>query len=252
MPEPVIELRDVGMQFRLHYEKAYTLKETFINLVKRRNGYRDLWAVHDITFDMAPGESIGLIGRNGSGKSTLLKIIAGVFEPTKGVRRVRGSVAALMELGAGFNGELTGRENVFLNGAIMGFGKAEMKQRYDRIVEFSELHEFMDVPVKNYSSGMYARLGFAIATDVDADLLLIDETLSVGDEAFQQKCFERINSLLSGGKSVIFVSHDATSVARLCRRAILLHHGGIVSDGPTQEVLERYHQLLAGEMGSKT
>jgi lipopolysaccharide transport system ATP-binding protein len=203
-----------------------------------------------VNLDIAPGESVGIIGRNGSGKSSLLKVIAGVFEPTEGTRIVNGSVAALIELGAGFNAELTGRENVFLNGAIMGLSKAEMLQRYDRIVDFAELREFMDVPVKNYSSGMYARLGFAIATDVDADILLVDEILSVGDEAFQRKSFGRIEGHLGSGKTVVFVSHDVAAVQRICQRAILLHKGEVVATGKTDEIVHRYHELLAREEGS--
>lgn len=241
----LVELEGVGMRFRLHYERADTLKERLIHFVKRRNGYRDLWALRDVTWRVEAGESVGIIGRNGSGKSTLLKVIAGVFEPTHGTRRVHGSVASLIELGAGFNGELTGRENIFLNGAIMGFSKAEMLKRFDRIVDFAELRDFIDVPVKNYSSGMYARLGFAIATDVDADLLLIDEILAVGDEAFQRKSYARIESYLAAGKTVVFVSHDAEAVKRICRRAVLLDHGQVLFDGPTEEAIDRYHALLA-------
>lgn len=251
MAEPVIHLTDVGMCFRLYMEKTHTLKEVLLHVLKRRRSYRELWALRHVSVAVHAGESVGIIGRNGSGKSTLLKVIAGVFEPTTGTRRVRGSVAALIELGAGFNAELTGRENVFLNGAIMGLSKADMRQRYDRIVDFAELREYMDVPVKNYSSGMYARLGFAIATDVDADVLLIDEILGVGDEAFQRKSYERIEAYLRTGKTVVFVSHDAALVQQLCQRVILLHHGEIVGVGPTEEMLEAYRQLLRLEAMSR-
>jgi lipopolysaccharide transport system ATP-binding protein len=244
---PLLELRDAGLLFRLHFERASTLKEVLINTVRRKNGYRDLWALRHIDLEIKAGESVGIIGRNGSGKSSLLKVIAGVFEPTEGTRKVTGSVAALIELGAGFNGELTGRENVFLNGAIMGRSKADMLQRYDRIVEFAELKDFMDTPVKNYSSGMYARLGFAIATDVDADILLIDEILGVGDEAFQKKSMIRIEGHLKQAKTVVFVSHDATSVERICTRAILLHNGEVAFAGGTAETIAEYRRLLAAE-----
>ena len=245
MSEPTIELDNVGVRFRLHYEKAYTLKETILNIVKRKNGYQDLWALNNISFQVKHGEALGIIGRNGSGKSTLLKVIAGVFEPTLGTCTVRGRVSALIELGAGFNAELTGRENLFLNGAIMGLSKAEMLRRYDRIVDFAELRDFMDTPVKNYSSGMYARLGFAIATDVDADILLIDEILGVGDEAFQKKSFARIEAHLSAGKTVLFVSHDASQVRKICNRAVFLHKGQLISEGSCDDVIARYREVLA-------
>jgi lipopolysaccharide transport system ATP-binding protein len=242
---PLIELTGIGMRFRLHYEKAYTLKETLIRLVRNRNSYKELWALRDVSLTIKAGESVGIIGRNGCGKSTLLKIIAGVFEPTLGTRTVVGSVSALIELGAGFNGELTGRENVYLNGAIMGLSKNEMSRRYDSIVEFSELGDFMDTAVKNYSSGMYARLGFAIATEVDADILLIDEILAVGDEAFQQKCLKRIDKQLEAGKTVVYVSHAAQSVDRVCQRAVLLQHGMVAYQGTVAETLKEYRSLTA-------
>lgn len=240
----MIELRDVGMRFRLHYEKAHTLKETLLHILQRKREYRDFWALRHISAEIRRGESVAIIGRNGSGKSTLLKILAGVFEPTEGRCTSNGTVSALIELGAGFNAELTGRENVFLSGAIMGFSNAEMLKRYDRIVDFAGIAEFMDTAVKNYSSGMYARLGFALATDVDAEILLIDEILAVGDEAFQRQCMARIEQTLSSGKTVVFVSHDPAAVARICSRAILLRGGEIVHTGPTQETLDVYHQLI--------
>jgi ABC-type polysaccharide/polyol phosphate transport system ATPase subunit len=233
------------MCYRLHIEKSHTLKELLVQLVRRRNGFKDLWALRDVSMRVGTGESLAVIGRNGSGKSTLLKVMAGVLEPTTGERIVRGSVSALIELGAGFNAELTGRENVFLAGAIMGLSKAEMSSRYDRIVEFAELRDFMDTPVKNYSSGMYARLGFALATDVDGDILLIDEVLSVGDEAFQKKCVARIEEQLAAGRPIIFVSHDAAAVQRICQRAIVLHHGEVRFSGPTADALEVYREILS-------
>ncbi len=236
-------LSDIGVRFRLHYERAYTLKEVLINAVKKRNGYRDLWALRGVNINIGRGESVAIVGRNGSGKSTLLKVVAGVYEPTEGQRLVDGRVAALIELGAGFNGELTGRENVFLAGALMGRSRAEMTRRYRDIVDFAGIHDFMDTAVKNYSSGMYARLGFAVTTDVDADVLLIDEILGVGDEAFQKKCEGRIETLLSHGRTVVFVSHDAGAVQRICTRAIVLHKGTVAFDGPTREALTEYRRL---------
>jgi len=245
METPLIQMKDIGMRFRMHNEKAFTLKETFVNWIHRKNEYHDLWALKNVSFDVHPGDAIAIVGRNGSGKSTLLKIIAGVFDATEGERLVNGSIGALIELGAGFNGELTGRENVFLGGAIMGFSKKEMLNRYDRIVDFAELREFMDMPVKNYSSGMYARLGFALATDVDADILLIDEILGVGDEGFQRKSFARIEAHLKAGKTVVFVSHDAAAVEKLCNKAVLLENGHIHFAGPTHEAMAQYHKMFA-------
>ncbi|MEM6484782.1 MAG: ABC transporter ATP-binding protein [Pseudomonadota bacterium] len=217
-----------------------TLKETLVRYVSGRQTYDDFWAVQKVSFDVNPGEAVAIIGRNGSGKSTLLKIVAGVFEPTSGFCEVAGSVAPLIELGAGFNGELTGRENVFLNGAILGRSREHMEERYDAIVEFAELEGFMDTPVKNYSSGMYTRLGFAIATDINAEILLIDEILGVGDEAFQAKSFKRIEQHLEANKTLLFVSHNAASVQHICKRAVLLDNGHLVADGAVDEVLAEY------------
>ena len=250
MPTPsdhdtAITLHDIKVRFRLDLQNAYTLKEYVLNIIKRQRQYRDLWALNGVTATIKKGESVAIVGRNGSGKSTLLKVIAGVFQPTTGESSIQGSVSALIELGAGFNGELTGRENVFLNGAIMGLSKRDMMARYDGIVEFAELGDFMDTPVKNYSSGMYARLGFSLATAVDGDILLIDEVLGVGDEAFQKKSMERIEKQLSDGKTVVFVSHDAHAVERLCQRAIVLNKGDVIADGDTKTALERYREVLA-------
>jgi lipopolysaccharide transport system ATP-binding protein len=238
-----IVFHQIGMRFRLFVESSHTLKEALVSFVRGKNAYRDLWALEDITMTVRQGESVGIIGKNGSGKSTLLRLLAGVFEPTVGSHTVAGTVAPLIELGAGFNGELTGRENVFLSGALLGRTRSQMHGLYADIVAFSELGEFMDVPVKNYSSGMYARLGFAIATSVSADILLIDEILGVGDEAFQKKSFSRIRQHLDEGKTLLFVSHDAAAVERLCSRAIVLHHGRLVFDGPTAEALREYRRM---------
>jgi ABC-type polysaccharide/polyol phosphate transport system ATPase subunit len=244
MSQTHIDLKNIGMRFRLQNEKAFTLKETLVNWVRHKNGFHEFWALKNVSLEVNPGDAVAIIGRNGSGKSTLLKIIAGVFDPTEGYRQVNGSIGALIELGAGFNGELTGRENVFLSGAIMGLSKKEMQKRYDQIVDFAELREFMDTPVKNYSSGMYARLGFALATDVDADILLIDEILGVGDEAFREKSYGRIEAHLKSGKTVVFVSHDADSVQKLCSKAILLQNGVVHYAGPTAKALAAYRSLL--------
>ena len=247
MTTSALKLEGVSVNFRLNYESSGTLKEAFLMRLKNKPRFRELWALKDVSFDIAKGESVGIIGRNGSGKSTLLKIIAGVYTPATGSCAVLGSVAPLIELGAGFNGELTGRENVYLNGAILGRTRAEMDERYEDIVRFSELKDFMDVPVKNYSSGMYARLGFAIATDVNADILVIDEILGVGDEEFQKRCMARIQDHLDKGRTMVFVSHDAAAVERLCKRAIVLRSGEKVFDGATDAALEHYRTLAASD-----
>ena len=196
----------------------------------------------DVSFALERGDSLALIGRNGSGKSTMLKIIAGVFSATKGTVNVRGTVAPLIELGAGFDNELTARENIYLNGAVLGHNRSFMNQHFDEIIDFAELEEFVDVPVKNYSSGMVARLGFSIATIVSADILVVDEILSVGDFAFQQKCHERMNKLMSNGTTLLFVSHVSEQVKGLCKRAIWLDHGQIRQIGESAQVCDSYQQ----------
>jgi ABC-type polysaccharide/polyol phosphate transport system ATPase subunit len=234
----------------MYREKVTTLKEAVLSRFRGRDRAADeLWALRDVSFEVRPGESVGLIGHNGSGKSTLLKIAAGVLKPTNGTVGVDGRVSPLIELGAGFDGELTGRDNVFLNGVLMGHTRREMAQKYDRIVEFSELGEFIDMPVKNYSSGMYARLGFAIAADVDPEILIIDEVLAVGDEHFQQKCRERIHVIRKSGCTIFYVSHGMDSVAELCDRVLVLHHGQLVFDGPPAPAIERYRELQGIQPG---
>lgn len=244
-----LKVDKVSVNFRLHYENGGTLKEAVLARFKGAPRHRELWALKDVSIEIAKGESVGIVGRNGSGKSTLLKIIAGVYSPTTGACDINGTIAPLIELGAGFNGELTGRENVYLNGAILGRTRAEMDERYASIVEFAELRDFMDVPVKNYSSGMYARLGFAIATDVNADILVIDEILGVGDEVFQRRCAKRIASHLEQGRTMIFVSHDAKAVTELCTRAVVLRDGQKVFDGPSGDAMAAYHAMYAAEGG---
>jgi lipopolysaccharide transport system ATP-binding protein len=240
----MITFNQVDMCFRMHREKVTTLKEAVLSQFRRRDRSADeLWALRDITFSVRDGESVGLIGHNGSGKSTLLKLAAGVLKPTHGQVAVGGRVSPMIELGAGFDAELTGRDNVFLNGVLMGHSRREMARRFDRIVEFSELGDFIDMPVKNYSSGMYARLGFAIAADVDPEILIIDEVLAVGDERFQAKCMERIRAIRRGGCTIFYVSHSISSVADLCDRMLVLHHGRLVHDGDPGRAIERYREL---------
>jgi lipopolysaccharide transport system ATP-binding protein len=238
-----LEFDNVGVRFRMYREKVITLKEAVLRRFQHLKTADDFWALQEIDVRIAAGESVALIGHNGSGKSTLLKVAAGVLQPTTGTVRISGRVSPMIELAAGFDPDLTGRDNVFLNGALMGYSRKEMKEKFDRIVDFSELGEFIDMPVKNYSSGMYARLGFAIAADVEPDILIIDEILAVGDEKFQAKCMERINSIRKSGCTIIYVSHAMESVQRLCDRVVVLHHGHLVFDGAADPAIARYRDL---------
>jgi len=247
MTTPMIEVDHVSMRFNLAKEKTDTIKQYLIKLAKRQLFYDEFWALKDVSFAVEEGDSIGLIGRNGSGKSTMLKIIAGVMAATKGSVRVRGNIAPLIELGAGFDHELTARENIYMNGAIMGFDRAFMNKHFEEIVEFSELKEFLDVPVKNFSSGMIARLGFSVATIVEAEILIVDEILSVGDAAFQLKCEKRMEKLLSGGTTLVFVSHSSAQVERLCKHALWLDHGQMRMYGDATEVTEAYKAEVLGQ-----
>lgn len=204
-------------------------------------GQRDFWALKDVSFSVNRGEAFGIVGGNGAGKSTILKLLTGIMRPTQGTIDVRGRISALIEVSAGFHQDLTGRENIYLNGAILGMSRQEIRRRFDAIVDFSGLEEFIDTPVKRYSSGMFARLGFSVAAYVDPDVLLVDEVLSVGDYLFQQKCLDRMQSVICSGATVIFVSHNLREVARLCRRSLLLERGQVQMIGPTQEVLNSYY-----------
>ena len=201
---------------------------------------REFWALQDITFSVPRGEAFGIIGSNGAGKSTILKVLSGIMRPTRGTLHVEGRLSALIEVSAGFHPDLTGRENIYLNGTILGMTRAEIKRRFDAIVAFSELEEFLDTPVKRYSSGMFARLGFAVAAHVEPDILIVDEVLSVGDYLFQQKCFQRMNEVMSGGATVVFVSHNLRAVSLLCERSMLLERGRVVTMGPSHEVIKAY------------
>lgn len=241
--EPMIEVNDVSMKFNLASEKLDSFKEYVIKSLKHQVSYDEFWALKHITFRLQKGDALGLIGLNGSGKSTMLKIIAGVLKPTKGNVVVRGSVAPLIELGAGFDMDLTARENVFLNGAILGHPREEMVNYYDDIVEFSELGGFMDVPVKNFSSGMIARLAFAIATIGIPDILIVDEALSVGDFRFQKKCEQRIQKMIDNGTTILFVSHSIDQVESLCNKIVWLDHGNCRRYGDAKPICEEYRNL---------
>ena len=243
-----IRLRNVSRRFRIMHDRSATLKETLIR--RKRTSYTELWALRDVNLDIHPGEAVALVGRNGSGKSTLLKMLAGILPPQTGTIQSSGSVASMLELGAGFHPDFTGRENVFMNGAIHGLSERTVRERLPEIIEFSELAEFIDMPVRTYSSGMQMRLAFAVASHVDPDILLLDEVLAVGDEAFQQKCLARINDFLESDGTLVFVSHDAGAVEQLCTRAILIENGHVTADGRPVDVLERYHQVLAEDHSS--
>lgn len=240
-----IAVDGVARRFRIHAREARTLKDLFVQ--GGRTEATDVWALHDVSFRAEPGEAVGLIGRNGSGKTTLLRIVAGIIKPTGGTVRAEGRIGSLLELGAGFHSDFTGRENVFLNGAIQGLRRADIRRRFDEIVAFAELEHAIDRPVRTYSSGMTMRLGFAIAAFLDADILLLDEVFAVGDEAFQRKCFGRIFSFKQGGGTIVFVSHDAAAVERLCERSVFLEGGHVAFDGPTREAVTRYRRALADE-----
>ena len=240
-----VEVSHVSMRFNLAKERVDNLKEWVVRrLTFNANPVDEFWALRDISLQIPRGDSFALIGANGSGKSTLLKIISGVMTPTTGAVTLQGSVAPLIELGAGFDLELTGRENVFLNGAVFGYSKKQMLEKYDEIMAFSELWQFEDVPLKNYSSGMLARLGFSIATMVKPDILIVDEVLAVGDQAFQEKCRIRMEELMSGGTTVILVSHSESEVLRVCRHAAWINNGELMFVGDVREALQRYKQSM--------
>jgi ABC-type polysaccharide/polyol phosphate transport system ATPase subunit len=234
---------NVVQRFRMIRERPDTLREVFTRVFRHSSHYHDFEALKGVSFEIFDGEMVGIVGRNGSGKSTTLKIIAGVYRPTSGVVEVSGKVAALIELGAGFHPDLTGRENIVLNGLMIGLSKREIRAREERILDFAELGDFIDSPIKQYSSGMVLRLGFSIAMEVDPDILLVDEILAVGDAAFQQKCLARIDEFRRR-KTIVYVSHSAASVHELCTRALLLHEGTLVADGPPDQVLAEYSDLL--------
>ena len=243
MGNSIIEVNDVSIMFRLYRENVDSLKEFMIKKIKRQISYDEFWALKNIQFSVGKGEAVGLVGKNGSGKSTLLKTIAGVLKPTKGSVAIRGTVAPMIELGAGFDMDLTATENVFLNGAILGYPREMLEENMERIIEFSELRDFMDVPIKNFSSGMFARLGFAVATIYTPDILIVDEILSVGDWQFQAKCHRRIQEMLDQGTTLLFVSHSMEQVKEVCDRAILLNHGQMLMDDKVERVCEYYNKL---------
>lgn len=240
MDDNAVEVCGVSMKFRLMTEKVDSLKQLLIKRLKREIEYQDFYALNDINFKVKKGEVFGIVGLNGAGKSTLLKIIAGVLKPTSGTIRREGTIAPLLELGAGFNGDLSGVENIYLNGMLLGYSKKYLRERIDEIIDFSELGKFIHTPLKNYSSGMKARLGFSIATIVQPDTLIVDEVLSVGDFRFKEKSEQKIRSMMDNGTTVIFVSHSLSQVQSLCHRAMLLENGRIKQIGQVNEIAELY------------
>jgi ABC-type polysaccharide/polyol phosphate transport system ATPase subunit len=242
----VIEILNVSKKFRIWEDRSRDLKETAINFLRgKRRSYRDIWALKEINVKIREGETVAFIGENGSGKSTLLKLLSGIYAPDEGKIIASGKISALLELGVGFHPDLTGEENIYLNGAMLGFDRNEMKEKFDEIVSFSEIKDFIYSPIRTYSSGMAMRLGFSIAMCVDPDILLIDEVLAVGDEAFQKKCIKRLEDFRDSGKTIILVSHGLDMVERFCGRAVLLHEGKMVMDDIPEKTIDEYHILLS-------
>ncbi len=244
MGKPAIVVEHMSMLFNLNKEKVDNIKEYFIKLVTKKLHFTEFWALKDISFTVEKGDRVGVLGFNGAGKSTLLKVIAGVLKPTEGSVKVSGVIAPMLELGAGFDLNYSGKENVFLYGATMGYSRKFIEEKYDEIVEFSELGDFINVPVKNYSSGMRARLGFAIATAVEPEILILDEVLSVGDAKFRKKSEAKIRSMFDKGITVLFVSHSVEQVMNICNKAIILDHGKLIAQGEVKEICAQYNEMV--------
>lgn len=245
-----ISVEDVSKKFKLSHRQSGSLVRSVWDLI--RHGREEFWALKDITFDVNQGEAFGIIGRNGAGKSTILKLLSNIMQPTNGRIRSRGRISSLIEVGAGFHPDMTGRENIYLNGSILGMTRSEIDRKYDEIVAFAELEKFVDTPVKRYSSGMYARLGFAVAAYVDPEILIVDEVLSVGDTGFQARCISRMNDVYKQGSTVIFVSHNLNLVTRLCQRAMLLEKGHVAFLGPAQSAVKAYSKAIQSNTGQVT
>lgn len=243
--EPIITLEDVSMCFRMDVNHTTNLKEWFVRWIKREHKYETFYALKNVNLTVNRGEVMGLVGRNGSGKSTMLKIVSGIYKPSSGKAVSAGRVAPMLELGSGFDQELSGRRNIFLNGAIMGFTEKYLQEKFDEIVAFSELGDFIDMPLKTYSSGMMMRLAFSVATIIVPEILIVDEILAVGDSAFQKKSFERMKQLMSGGTTVLLVSHSLDTIRDMCDRVTWIDHGTIIETGPTQEVCDHYEASMA-------
>ncbi len=241
----MIKIDNVSMKFNLEIEKDFSMKQAFVNLFtkkKKKKKNDDFWALKNVSFTVDKGEVVGLIGSNGAGKSTLLKVVSGVMKPTSGKVTVQGVISPMIELGAGFDGNLTARENIYLNGAILGYSKKFLDEKFEEIVEFSELRDFLDVPVKNFSSGMTAKLAFSIATVVNPEILIVDEILSVGDIKFQEKSKHKMMEMIKGGTTVLYVSHSLDSIKDLCTKVVWLEHGKVVKIGDTKKVCDAYYK----------
>ncbi|MDD6401893.1 MAG: ABC transporter ATP-binding protein [Lachnospiraceae bacterium] len=242
--DEIIKLEHVGMRFNLSKEKVDSVKEYFIKMIRHELKFNEYWALKDVSFTVNKGDRVGILGLNGAGKSTLMKVIAGVFKPSEGSVSKQGVIAPMIELGAGFDMQYTGAENIFLYGAVLGHSRKFMEEKFDEVVEFSELKEFIDVPLKNYSSGMKARLGFSIATIVCPDILILDEVLSVGDAKFRKKSEKKIMDMMDTGITVLFVSHNADQVRRICNKALILQKGELVEYGEVNEIVDKYEKMI--------
>lgn len=249
----MITLNNIGMKYNLGVERDNSFKQTFINILsgkhrknRKKKANNFFWALKDVSFHVDKGEVVGLIGSNGAGKSTLLKVVSGVMKPTEGSLQVNGKISPMIELGAGFDMELTARENIYLNGAVLGYSKKLIDEKFDEIVDFSELRDFLDVPIKNFSSGMTAKLAFSIATIVDPEILIVDEILSVGDIKFQEKSKNKMMEMIKGGTTVLYVSHSLESIKELCNKVVWIEHGKIQQIGDTKKVCEAYYKKQMG------
>jgi len=238
----MIEIEHVSVRYLMAYDKVKSIKEYMVQMIKGKLKYEEFWALKDVSFKVARGEVLGIIGRNGAGKSTLLKVISGILKPTEGTIHINGRVVPMLELGSGFDFDLTGRENIFLNGAILGYSEQFLNEKYQEILEFSELGQFINIPLRNYSSGMVMRLAFAVATVVDPDILIVDEILAVGDAQFQEKSKQKMLKLMGGGTTVLFVSHSLPQIREMCDQVVWLEHGRIKMQGPTKEVCDEYER----------
>ncbi len=236
----IIRANDISMRYLMTYDRIQSIKEYIVQMLRGKIKYEEFWALKNVSFEVERGEVVGIIGHNGAGKSTLLKVISGILKPTGGELEVHGNVVPMLELGSGFDHDLTGRENIFLNGSILGYSEKYLKEKYDQIVEFSELGKFIDVPIRNYSSGMLMRLAFSIATVVQPEILIVDEILAVGDAAFQEKSKARMLELMSGGTTVLFVSHSLEQIREMCDRVIWLEHGQVKAIGATKDICDAY------------
>lgn len=236
----IIRANDISMRYLMTYDRIQSIKEYIVQMLRGKIKYEEFWALKNVSFEVERGEVVGIIGHNGAGKSTLLKVISGILKPTGGELEVHGNVVPMLELGSGFDHDLTGRENIFLNGSILGYSEKYLKEKYDQIVEFSELGKFIDVPIRNYSSGMLMRLAFSIATVVQPEILIVDEILAVGDAAFQEKSKARMLELMGGGTTVLFVSHSLEQIREMCDRVIWLEHGQVKAIGPTNDICDAY------------